>query len=126
MAEQKKEPEIPKEITTNIEELMRRLRLLEERFSNLRKKSEFLEQTVLKDTKELFDETKLLDSNLSELKSEISEVNEKMAKLIEEINQTVKKDEFNVLVKYLEFWQPLDYLTKEDAKKIIDEFKEKN
>ncbi|MEM3373879.1 MAG: hypothetical protein QXE31_01530 [Candidatus Woesearchaeota archaeon] len=119
--QKKQEPEIPKEITTNIEELMHRLRLLEERFSNLRKKSDFIEQTILKDTKDIFEEINVLESNLSELKNEISELSEKMIKLTEEINQTVKKSEFNVLAKYLEFWQPMEFLTKEEAKKLLNE-----
>jgi len=119
------EPIIPTALTLQIDELMRRLRLLEERYSGLRKKTQFTEQNMLKDAKELFSEIKVLHETITELKSELSELNEKLTKLNQEVNQAVKKTDFNVLAKYIEFWQPLNYITKEEAEKLIRETNQK-
>jgi len=114
---------IPPDIIKEMDEIMRRIRLLEERYSGIRKKSQFTEQNMLKDTKDIFEEINLLNSSLSDIKGEVSEINEKIQKLSEEMHESVKKTEFNVLAKYLDFWQPLNFLTREEAKKLINEQK---
>jgi septal ring factor EnvC (AmiA/AmiB activator) len=111
------------QVTREIDEILRHLKLLEERHSGVRKKSQFIEQNMLKETKEIFDEITLLRATISDVKSDISEINEKLEKLTEEVNSAVKKTEFNVLVKYLDFWQPLGFITKDEALKIIADSK---
>lgn len=117
------EPQIPESVTRHLDEIMRRLRLLEERYSGLRKKTQFTEQNMLKDAKELNQEISTLHETISELKNEISELAEKLEKISEEINTSVSKPEFNVLSRYVDFWQPMNFLTRKEAEKIIAEFK---
>jgi len=104
---------------TKLDEVLRRLRLLEERYSSLRKKAQFTEHNMLKDAKEISTEIKTLSSTISELKNEISDLNEKMTKLSTEVSQGVSKAEFNVLAKYLDFWQPMDFLTRKEAEEML-------
>ena len=54
LSELKKQAQVSSPVTKQMDELMRRLRLLEERYSGLRKKTQFTEQNMLKDAKELF------------------------------------------------------------------------
>jgi chromosome segregation ATPase len=111
------------QITRDIDEILRQLKLLEERYSGVRKKSQFTEQNMLKETKEVFDEITSLRSTITDVKSDISEIKEKLEKLTEEVDSAVKKTDFNVLVKYLDFWQPLEFMTKDDAQKLLAEKK---
>lgn len=115
--------QIPPQLSTEIDEIMRRLRLLEERYAGLRKKTQLTEQNMLRDAKEIFQELKVLNETITELKGEMSEMNEKLLKLNEEVQGSVKKSEYNVLAKYIDFWQPLNYITKEEAEKLIRENK---
>jgi uncharacterized coiled-coil DUF342 family protein len=85
----------------------------------LRKKAQFTEHNMLKDAKEISAETKALSSSISDLKNEVSDLNEKMTKLSEEVSQGVSKAEFNVLAKYLDFWQPMDFLTRKQAEELL-------
>ena len=117
----KKQVQISSPVTKQMDELMRRLRLLEERYSGLRKKTQFTEQNMLKDAKELFAEIKILHETLSELKSDLLELNEKLIKLRQEVKSSVKKTDFNVLAKYIDYWQPLNYVTKEEVEKLLNE-----
>jgi len=116
-----KQAQVSSPVTKQMDELMRRLRLLEERYSGLRKKTQFTEQNMLKDAKELFAEIKVIHESISELKSDLSIINEKMIKLRQEVKSSVKKTDFNVLAKYIDYWQPLNYITKEEAEKLIKE-----
>ncbi len=121
LSELKKQAQVSSPVTKQIDELMRRLRLLEERYSGLRKKTQFTEQNMLKDAKELFAEIKVMHETIFELKSDLSELNEKIIKLRQEVKGSVKKTDFNVLAKYIDYWQPLNYITKEEAEKLIKE-----
>jgi hypothetical protein len=107
-------------LAKSINEIMRRLRVLEERYTNLRKKNQLTDQNMLEDTKNMSDEIKVIQSTMTELKKEISEVNNKMKKLEEEISQSVSKREIKLLSKYLDLWQPLEFIRKEEAKHIIE------
>jgi len=112
---------IPDDPSKHINEIVTRLRMLEERYSALRKKDQFSEHTMLKDTKEIFQEIKLINETINELKMELSEFNEKITKLAEEVSGSVKKKEFDVLVKYLEYWEPLEFVTRNEAKKMLQQ-----
>jgi predicted nucleic acid-binding Zn-ribbon protein len=114
---------IPSQVTNQLEEIMRRLRLLEERYSGVRKRIQLTEQNMLKDSKDLFEEFSVLSETVSELKTELSDLNEKLLKLTEEVKESAKKTEVNVLAKYLDFWQPMNFLTKKDAEKLLNEYK---
>lgn len=117
--------DVPEGVTNDFHEVMRRLRLIEERFSGLRKKTQFTEQSMLKDVKDLNTDIRDLNENMSELRNEISDLSEKMAKLAEEIKNAVNKSEFNVLVKYMNYWQPMSFITKKEAEKMLLELKGK-
>ena len=103
-----------------MEEIVRRLRLLEERCNAIRKKSQFEEQAMLKGSREIFNEINALNKRLSDMRVGISEIADKLEKMREEMDQSVSRSEFNVIVKYLNFWQPLDYLTRKEAEKMLD------
>ena len=121
IAQNTPESPIPVEVSNKVDEIVRRLRLLEERYSGLRKKGQFMEQNMLKDTKDLLSEITLLNENIRDMKTDMSDLKDKMVKISEEINSSVKKSEFNVLAKYVEFWQPLSFLTRDEAEKMIKE-----
>jgi len=117
------EPQVPVVVSSQIDEVMRRVRMLEERYTGLRKKTQFTEQSMLKDAKDLFEDMHVLNDTVSELKNEISDINQKMNKLSDEISNSIDKSEFQVLAKYIDFWQPMDFLTRKQAKEMIEDFK---
>ena len=122
-AKQPEAPEVPREVIEQIDSLMRRLRLLEERYSGLRRKSQFTEESMLEDTKTISGDMQVLNETIDELKSEVFDINEKLTKLSDEIKATADKTELNVLAKYLDYWQPLDYITRKEAEDMIKERK---
>ena len=76
---------------------------------------------MLEDSKRISDEIKVIQTTIVELKKEVSEVNHKIKMLCEEITQSVPKNDLKLLSKYLDFWQPLDFIRKQEAKKIIED-----
>ena len=101
------------------EEIMRRIRILEERYSGTRTKFQFLERSILKDSKDIYTELEGVKNSISSIKSEMSNLNESIQKMLDEIQGTVKKSELLTLAKYVNFWEPLQYLTREEAEKLL-------
>jgi uncharacterized protein YoxC len=114
---------LPDSLVSQLHEIMRRIRLLEERYSGLRKKTQFTEQNMLKDSKELYSDINGLQETIAEIKNEVADLTEKMEKISEEVKNGVNKNEFNVIAKYMNYWQPMNFLTRKEAEKIINEFK---
>ena len=54
------------------------------------------------------------------MKSDFLEIDEKLIKLRQEVKSAVKKTDFDVLAKYIDLWQPMSFLTMEDAQKMLD------
>jgi predicted RNase H-like nuclease (RuvC/YqgF family) len=114
-------PAVPTSITSNINEILRRLRILEERYSNIRKKTQLTEQNMLDDTKNIEDELFHLSSSIKEMKKEMLEVSSKMKILNEEIEASAQKRDLDLLGKYVELWQPMTFLNRQDAERMIED-----
>ena len=114
---------IPKkqEFNTDINELLRRLRVLEERYSNLRRKHHITEQNMINDSNRIQDDIKVIRSVVNDIKNEVQEVNNKMQKLSDEVQGAVPKRDLNLLSKYLEFWEPMEFMRKDEAETTIRE-----
>jgi len=115
-------PEINKELSG----MSRRLRMLEERNENLRKKIALVENNMLDTNKKVMAEVKTSASDLIEIKSDIKDIEAKMMLLIKEINLLAKKEEVAIIKKYMEFWQPLNFVTPTQVEKIVKEMLEEH
>jgi len=75
-------PAIDQDQNNSITNIDRRLRVLEERFSNLHRRSQVSEQNVLKSQKDLTKEIKLSAAEARELKMQIHDIREKFRILV--------------------------------------------
>jgi predicted RNase H-like nuclease (RuvC/YqgF family) len=103
--------------------LIRTIRILEERYSNLRKKTQITDQNMIEDVKRISTNIKLLDSEISEMKKQFIEVDEKISILFDQLKSSVNKEDLEVLDRYLNMWNPMSFVTFEEAKRIIKENK---
>ena len=85
------------------------MRILEERYLNLRKKTQVTEHNVLEAEKTFDDEIKSLRSDMLGVKSSMNELFEKLEIMEAEINNAVKRHEFRELDTYVSFWQPIKF-----------------
>jgi len=121
----KKEPE---QIGPDINQAMmevgaigRRLRILEERYNNLRKKSQVTDQHLLNHTKKTVSDFKDTNEDIMEVKRSIEDIKEKMILIIKELKITAKKEEIQVLQKYIQFWEPVNFITRNEVEKMIED-----
>lgn len=109
-----------------VRDLSRRLRTLEERYTNLQTKLQITEQNMLSRHKHYTLEVKTINMDMTEQKKEIMEIKERILLLIRELRATAKKEEVKVLQKYISLWEPLNFVTRNEVNEIIREILAKN
>lgn len=113
-------PEIT-QLSNETKDIGRRLRMLEERYSNLQTKVQITEQNMISRHRQVTTEVKTINTELNEIKKEILEIKEKILLIIREIQGYAKKEDLKVLERYIHFWEPLNFVTRNEVKEIINE-----
>lgn len=106
-------------IRRSVNDVERRLRVLEERYANLRKKTQITDQNMLDYESHLSKELKMLTGTVNGLKFQVQEIAEKLALFNTEFEQVAKKRDLQVLEKYLDLWQPMNFVTRSELKDAV-------
>ena len=91
-----------------------RLKILEERYTTLRKKTQLSEQNIIESDKEHLSEMRILNENLLDLKKDLKKVVEKVSMLGDEVSRFAHKTDMITLQKYMDYWQPIDFVTRKE------------
>lgn len=113
-------------MTTDINTLSRRLRLLEEGFTNLRRFFQVTEENMIAKNKHFSAEIKTITSDIMEIRKEIQELRDKLLLVIKELQTVARREEVKVLEKYINLWNPIKFVTQNEVEQIINEVLEKN
>lgn len=108
-------------LSNELNSVSRRLRMLEEHYTNLRRKTQLMDQNMLNRVKKSSGESKTINSEISELRQMLAEINNKILLIIRELRLCAKKEEVNVLQKYLNMWEPVNFITRKEVEDIIKE-----
>lgn len=108
-------------INSQLNNLSMRMRVIEERYNNMRKKEQVIEQNMLSGNKHLREEIKLIDSDITDLKRKILELNSKTNQIILELRNCAMKQDVEVLRKYIDIWQPVNFVTQGQVEKMIND-----
>lgn len=101
--------------------ISRRTRELEERSQNMRKRIQMTDQNLMNQNKRFAQDIKVVTSELNELKHIMNDLDNKMLLLIKELRMCARKEDLNVLEKYINIWEPINFMTRREAEKIIAE-----
>ena len=111
----------PPELLDQMNTLAARLRLSEERYVELRRKLVVIEQNMLANHKRVMTEVKTFQEEFSEARRVIREIEDRVIALIKEVQLAPKREDFEVLKKYIELWNPLRFATVDHVEKICRE-----
>jgi len=107
--------------TEDIGNMGRRLRILEESITNIRRALQVTEQNMLGKNKTFSTEIRTLTSDISDIKAVISEIKEKILEVVNELKDAAKRDEVKVLEKYINFWNPVNFVTHNEVDALVKE-----
>lgn len=115
-----KEP-MARDYSSDIIQVSRRIKVLEEGMNNLRKKVLVNEQNDLNRYKKILTEEKATLDEVNELKQEIENINRLIKEVISELRSGARREDVEVLKKYIDMWNPINFVTEETVEKMIDD-----
>jgi len=120
---QKQAPAMPDigGMTEQLNLMAARVRIQEERYSELRKKMLVVEQNMLSNHKKAMNEIKVLQSDVTEVRRTMQAIEDKMITIIKELRLTARKEDVDIMKRYLDLWDPIKFITSQQVDKIIDE-----
>ncbi|MBS3127346.1 hypothetical protein J4228_04225 [Candidatus Woesearchaeota archaeon] len=93
---------------------------LEGKVNTLLREVDILKNDFIRRSNDLKKEVKTLNEDLTETRHELSQTVQKMDLIIKELGRTAGIEEVETLKKYLEYWNPLNFVTQRDIDRIIE------
>jgi len=115
-----KEPVIP-DYSNDFMQVARRIKVIEEGVNNLRRKLLVMEQNDLNRHKKDILEQKSSLGEINDLKKETDNLKHVLLEVISELKGCARKEDVEVLKKYINIWNPINFVTEETVQKMIDE-----
>ena len=106
-------------LTQSIGEIERRLRALEEKYSNLERRSQVTEENMLSSNRKIKTEIKMTSDELSDMKAQVADVNERIRALVREMQGFAKSEDVDVIRKYLNLIEPLGFVTQNEVERVV-------
>ena len=91
----------------------------------LSEKVEMLDHNSVKDMKEIHNEISSLKKEVTDLQSDIKNIKDFNEKISKQLKMFTTKDEVTKLEKYIDLWEPLQFVTREELEKSKKETVEK-
>jgi histidyl-tRNA synthetase len=93
---------------------------LETKINNLTREVDSIKNDFIRKTNDLKTEFKTLNSDLLEFKHDHEKTIEKMDLIVKELKQTAGREEVQTLKKYLELWNPMNFVSQRDLERTLD------
>ncbi|MFC1741427.1 hypothetical protein ACFL3V_02740 [Nanoarchaeota archaeon] len=107
------------DIAGELNNVSRRLMMLEERYTNLRKKTQVTDQNMLSNNKKVMTEIQTSHSQMDDLKKQLNDMVDKMKIIVRELKECAKRQEVEVLQKYINIWEPVKFVTRDSVVKLV-------
>jgi len=103
----------------SVPEYVRGIRALEERYSNIVRRVQINEQSVLSSNKKSHSEFVAINSEIADMKKQLDALGEKIALMAREFQTLARKEDVDVLKKYLNLWEPVNFVTQAEVDRIV-------
>ncbi|MFW5865556.1 MAG: hypothetical protein ACOCU6_00505 [Nanoarchaeota archaeon] len=106
-------------VKETVNDIATRLKILEERYDIIKKKMRLSEQNIIDLEKETSEEIILINDDILELRKTVKVVQDKLSLLSDEVDNFVDKKDFEILKRYVDFWNPMDFVTREEVNEFL-------
>lgn len=103
-----------------LSEISTGMRILEDRYNNLRKKVQLTDQALIEAERNFSKEKRLLEEELVETKMKLQEFIDDMKIMKGELQSAVKQNDIQILEKYLDMWEPMEFVTRKEVDELLE------
>jgi len=109
-----------------LNDLNTRVRILEGKYSLTRERMMTINQNMIDHYKSSKADIKVLKEDIKEMKETVENLKKTIKDIIKELRLFARKDKLKIIEKYINFWNPLNFVTEEEVLKLIEKNKGKN
>ena len=109
------------DITFVISDINNRVRTLENRYNLFGERLLIVNQNMVEEYKKLTKEMRLINDDLKEMKQDIFKVRDIITNVVKEMEGFAKKEQIKVLEKYIDIWNPLNLITRNEVRELLAE-----
>lgn len=95
------------------------IKVLEERFRNVDRKTEVIEDNILSVNKRQNVEIRTLMARLLESQKELDMVKKRMVEMANDMHNFARKEAVDTLKKYVEYWEPIKFVTNKEVEELV-------
>ena len=122
MAEKKPEPVAKPD--PQYQKVFTLLKALEQKVNNLNREVELIKGEYIRKLSEMKKDMRNVDDQMIDTKATVSKLDQKMGLVIQELKSFADKREMDVLRKYLEYVNPMQFVTQDQFDKLREEIKD--
>ena len=104
-----------------MQDIERRLRLIEDRLNILRQLIENLERNLIDKDKKVDSKLNQLNQDIEYLKKQINDINIKINAISNQLPLFATNERIEVIERYLDLLNPFEFVTKREVERMIDE-----
>ncbi len=109
-----------------INDLNTRIRILEGKYNLTRERMLLINQNMIDHYKSINSDIKSINKEIKEIKEDLEDLKETIRSLLKESTLFARKDQLKVLEKYINMWNPLNFVTKEEVLELLEKKRGKN
>lgn len=103
-----------------LNDLNARIRVLENKYSLFGERLLIINQNMIEEYKTLLRKIKTFESEFMDIKKDLFNIKEIISGLTKEMRLFAKKDSLQVLEKYINLWNPMNFVTEKDVINLIN------
>ncbi len=106
-------------VSALLSEFSIRVNDIEERTTQIKERLLTLSQTILKQSEKLNKEMVVMKEDMRNVHNEIDRLKETVEHIVRESSEFARKEEIKVLERYVKMFEPLEFATMDDVKRIV-------
>ena len=110
---------LEKSVSSTVLDIATRVKLLEQRVDNLRGHLEIIDGSLIEKHKSVISELRDAEDGMRSLRADIDSLKELTERVAKRMEALASKEEVKVLERYVELWQPLQFVTRAEVKTIV-------
>jgi DNA repair exonuclease SbcCD ATPase subunit len=110
---------LEKKVSGTVLDIAARVKLLEQKTDNLRGHLELLDNSLIEKHKSVISELRDAEDGMRSLRADIDALKDMTDRIAKRMEALASKEEVKVLERYVELWQPLQFVTRAEVKTIV-------
>jgi DNA repair exonuclease SbcCD ATPase subunit len=110
---------LEKKVSETVLNIAARVKLLEQKTDNLRGHLELIDGSLIEKHKSVISEIRDVEDGMRSLRADIDNLKDMTERIAKRMEALASKEEVKVLERYVELWQPLQFVTRAEVKTMV-------